>query len=335
MGLLALNWKGCTPRLLAPLGLAWALCADAVEPLHLWNALPRGPVTEALEQYYSKWLSHELRQPVVLHAIKPGVRLPVVPESQQSNTLLLIPALGLRSIELVSEPLEKLPIVPLQVIMHSSWCLMLPGATAPASYAQLHRWLEGLGHSVRLAVPAEGGMPLLWMRAMAVKTALPWVAVQQAASGDPVHSLQDGRADLLLTRCGDRRFPPSAAGAMPVSVVAMSATSRGLAAPLFADWQLPPLTQGWLGAFAPTGMKAARQEQLAFAVYAVNQRKETVALMDKWQRSRSNLTPQASRDYVFNLRRSEQVLETWLLQAGSQAGPAASTAPRASPAPIR
>lgn len=316
--------RGCRP-LVAGLLCGWAVQAGATHaaPLLLVQPMERTPVGNAVAQHFARWLPYYLDEKAVLHRPSNGLGLEAIAWAAQSapadRTVLMLSQLWLNRLDALpaSAPGAR-GWVPLQIVWQGTWCLMGPEARALPDYPALNAWLQTLRRPVRLAVPHSFGLPDLWTQAMARKTGLPWQNQAFGTARQAVQALAAGNVDLVLDRCGDTaqyldgQSERARTGLLGVQVLARVGMPAPLRAPTFAQWQLPPITPGWAGWFAPPGMSPERQAQLGKALHAIALRDDTQALIAQQQQQPVRMSVADSQRFVRRTQTEGQSLRLWL-----------------------
>lgn len=293
--------------------------------LQLVQPLQRAPVGHVVAQHFARWLPHYLGEKVVMHNASHGKGLEAINWAVRSGkpeqTILLMSQEWLTHQELLplSTPSAR-NWLPVQLVLQGSWCLLASAQYNLPDFPALHAWLRTLGRPVRLSVPYNFGPPQLWMRAMAHKTDLPWQAKAMDTAQQSIAALVAGEVDLALSRCGDmapHSSPPVALqrearyGTQVLARVGASAASVVHVAS-FRQWQLPPLTPGWIAWFVSDDMSTARRAALGSALNAVLLRDDTQSLIAAQQQQPVRMSVADSQAYVRRSQQQGQSLQLWL-----------------------
>lgn len=331
-----LQWGGARAGrwgLLWACAAGWGMAAHAKDPgaWQLVQPMTRPYVGNAVAQHFARWLPQYLGERVEVHVASRNQGMDALTwaayAASPERTLVLHSALWARRWDELQAPGEGADNVhafsPLQMVYQGTWCLLAKSGREFADAAALQAWLRTLGRPVRLGVPHNFGAPELWARAMAQKTGLVWMTQSFQDVAKSLPALVEGRADLVLERCGDvaRWMRGPALGPyrrlLPVQVLARVGRPEPLPAPTFSQWQLPSLTPGWVAWFAPANMSALQQARAAKALHAVMLRPDTQALIAKLQQDPARSTPQASQTALRRAQADGRELQQWLDDAAN------------------
>lgn len=307
---------------------ACTMLAAAAEPapLLLVQPMDRTPVANVMAQHFARWMPQYLGEKAVLHRPSNHQGLDAIAWAAQSappdRTVMMMSQLWLSRLDgLPASTPGARDWVPLQVVLQGTWCLMAPAARHLPDFPALQAWLRTLGRPVRLSVPHNFGFTQLWIQAMARKTGLPWQAVTLETARESIQALLTDRVDLALERCGDTARYLSTLSAQgrnahqALQVLARGSTSTSLVAPLFSQWQLPPLPLGWVAWFVPASMPPARQEAIGRALNAIALREDTQALIAQEFQQPVRMSVADSQQFVRRSQEQGVSLRNWLERA--------------------
>lgn len=291
--------------------------------LQLVQPLQRAPIGHIVAQHFARWLPHYLDEKVLLHSDSHGKGIEAINWAVRSGkpeqtVLLLSQEWLIQQESLPASVPSARNWAPVQMVLKGSWCLVASSQHNLPDISALQAWLRTLGRPVRLSVPYNFGPPQLWMRAMAYKTGLSWQAKAMDTEKQSIQALVSGEMDLALSRCGD--MSPFMGGVEAAQRNKRSATQvlARVGAPVlgnvpsFRQWQLPPLTPGWIAWFVSDDMPTARRAAVGRALNAVLLRDDTQALIAAQQQQPVRMSMADSKDYVQRTQQQGQSLQLWL-----------------------